>query len=81
MTHTMPFWLRRFFLQILPPLLLMESPKLREKQLEYERSSMNNTEQIVTLENLYHRLDETTSGDRKYINQVLFYTISWIIKV
>ncbi|CAF1246662.1 unnamed protein product, partial [Didymodactylos carnosus] len=32
MTHTMPNWIRRLFLDILPRLLLMKSPRLRARQ-------------------------------------------------
>jgi hypothetical protein len=85
MTHTMPIRLRRFFLKILPPLLWMESPKLREKLFEYELTTVNNIEQAVILQNPCHKLDETISDDRriksKYMNQVIFYKILRVIKV
>jgi len=81
MTHTMPSWLRRFFLQILPPLLWMEAPKLRENRFQYQLTTINNIEQKVILENTCHRLDETTSDDRRIMNQVIFYKILQIIKV
>jgi hypothetical protein len=51
MTHTMPFWLRRFFLQILPPILWMEPPKIRGKGLEYDFISFNNLQQSIVFEN------------------------------
>jgi hypothetical protein len=77
MTHTMPVWLRRVFLQILPRLLWMESPKLRAKRFEYELLSTDNIEQTIILENPHHKWDETTSDRRqrrrsKYMNQVIF---------
>ncbi len=55
MTHTMPVWLRRFFLQILPPILCMELPKLRGKRLEYDLVSCNNLQQSIVIENPYHK--------------------------
>ena len=52
MTHTMPKWLRRVFLHILPRLLWMESPKLREKREEYELSlAVNDPEQSMIVQN------------------------------
>ena len=52
MTHTMPRWLRQFFLHILPRLLWMESPKLREKREEYELSlTMNGLERSIIVYN------------------------------
>ncbi len=59
MTHTMPKWLRRVFLNILPRLLWMESPKLREKREEQELLlAMNNIEQSVILQNPIHLLNQ-----------------------
>lgn len=52
MTHTMPRWLRQLFLHILPRLLWMESPKLREKREEYELSlTMNGLERSIIVYN------------------------------
>ncbi len=73
MTHTMPSWLRRFFLQILPPFLWMQSPKLRENHFQYELSSVNYTEHSTVLENPHLRLDETTCDDESIrMNKVIF---------
>jgi hypothetical protein len=65
MTHTMPVWLKRFFLQILPRLLLIESPKLREKQIEYELLLNNKTVQSIILDNPSHILEETNPDNRR----------------
>jgi len=52
MTHTMPNWLRRVFLHILPRLLWMESPKLRQKREEYELFlTMNTVHSPMILQN------------------------------
>jgi hypothetical protein len=72
MTHTMPFWLRRFFLHILPGLLWLDSPKLRENELRLS----NNIEQSIVLENPFHTLDETIQDKQriklKYIDRVSY---------
>jgi nicotinic acetylcholine receptor len=66
MTHTMPNWLRQLFLHILPRLLWMESPKLRDKWQEYELSStINDTSQSVILQNPLHTLNETNNNRQK----------------
>ncbi len=59
MTHTMPVWLRRVFLHILPRLLWMESLKIREKREEYELSStIQSFEESVILQNPIHIFHE-----------------------
>jgi hypothetical protein len=64
MTHTMPMWLRRLFLHILPRLLWMESPKLREKREAHELSStMNNNEPSVILQNPLHVVNEIINNN------------------
>jgi neurotransmitter-gated ion-channel len=66
MTHTMPNWLRRVFLHILPRLLWMESPKLREKREDIDLSSaVNDIEQAVVLQNPIHTLNETIDTRHK----------------
>jgi len=66
MTHTIPVWLRRVFLDILPRLLWMESPKLRQKREEYKRSlSMNNTDQSVIFQNPVYTVNETHNNRQK----------------
>ncbi len=68
MTHTMPIWLRQLFLHILPRLLWMESPKLRDKWQEYEFSStINDTSQSFILQNPLHTLDETIDDNKQKI--------------
>jgi len=66
MTHTIPVWLRRVFLDILPRLLWMESPKLRQKREEYKRSSsMHNTDQSVIFQNPVYTVNETHNNRQK----------------
>jgi hypothetical protein len=66
MTHSMPSWLRRLFLHILPRILWMESPKLQEKRDELELSSTVDTiEQAVILQNPFHTLNETIHTSQK----------------
>jgi len=62
----MPNWLRQLFLHILPRLLWMESPKLRDKWQEYELSStINDTSQSIILQNPLHTLNETINNRQK----------------
>ncbi|CAF1171161.1 unnamed protein product [Rotaria magnacalcarata] len=66
MTHTMPAWLRRAFLHILPRLLWMESPILREKRRENKISlRLHKIEQSVVLENPIHTISETINRRQK----------------
>ncbi len=76
MTHSMPIWLQRVFLHILPRLLWMKSPKLRENREEYEISStINDIEQSIILQNPFHRLSETINNKQntksKHIEKVI----------
>ncbi len=77
MTHTMPVWLRRFFLQILPRILWMELPKFRGKQLAYDLVPFNNLQQSMIIENPYHK---SPDGRKIKTDQVIFDRITWIIK-
>ncbi|CAF2395995.1 unnamed protein product [Rotaria sp. Silwood2] len=77
MTHAMPQWLRRVFLHILPRLLCMESPILREKREEYELSlAVRNIQQSVVLENPIHTINETINRKQrtrpKHTDKVIF---------
>ncbi|CAF0805891.1 unnamed protein product [Adineta steineri] len=66
MTHSISPWLRRVFIQILPRLLWMESPKLREKHEEFELSTViNNTDKSVIFQNPVHTLNETIKKKHK----------------
>jgi hypothetical protein len=67
MTHSMPMWLRHVFLHILPRLLWMESPKLREKRAkEHELSStMDNLEQSLIIENPFYTSKETNRETKR----------------
>ena len=66
MTHTMPVWLRRVFLHILPRLLWMESPKLREKrETDKHSSTFSNIEQSVIFQNPIHTFQETINKKQK----------------
>lgn len=72
MTHTMPKWLRRLFLHILPRLLWMESPKLREKREEYELSlAMTDPEQSMILQNPIHFFNQRIIRRQKNRSQQL----------
>jgi nicotinic acetylcholine receptor, invertebrate len=60
MTHSMPMWSRRVFLHILPRLLWMESPKLREKRQAHDAAStMNHMEEAVVFQNPLHKSNDT----------------------
>ena len=76
MTHTMPVWLRRVFLHILPRLLWMESPKLREKREQFELSAnVNNIEQAIILQNPIHTFNEMINRQQtknKHTDKVIF---------
>ncbi|CAF0810464.1 unnamed protein product [Rotaria sordida] len=66
MTHSMPLWLRRIFLHILPRLLWLESPILRERREDYELSlAVNNIDQSVILENPLHTINETINKKQR----------------
>ena len=79
MTHTMPVWLRRVFLHILPRLLWMESLKLREKREEYELSStINNIEQSIILQNPIHIFNEKIINRQKNKSKHLDKVISYL---
>ena len=67
MTHSMTPWLRRVFLHILPRLLWMESPKLREKREEHELEAAltSNIDQSLIFQNPFHTLKETHRERKK----------------
>jgi hypothetical protein len=73
----MSFWIRRIFLQILPPLLWMESPRLHATRLEYELPSTNNANQTAAFQYPYRTLTEATSDNRRirseHTDKVMFY--------
>lgn len=54
-THSMPVWLRRFFLFVLPPILWMDAPTLRKNSFVD-----NQREQSLVIENPVH-IDQVTS--------------------
>ena len=71
MTHSMRPWLRRLFLHILPPLLLMKSPKLKERQEQDALAGLTNSDdRSIVVENPSYRSRETNANSRKAKDEV-----------